>query len=190
MNRSTDPQKHRPADPSTWVDEHGDYLYRYALSRLRDANAAEEVVQQSFLAALKHLQQFSGRGSLRAWLLGILKRKVIDYVRQRNRASYLSDEAVPEITDRLFGRNGSWTDQIRATGWKAFDSLEREEFWQILKGCLQGLPNRQADVFVLREMDDKSTEDICKVLEISPSNLWVLLHRLFRSIRGVLCFSM
>jgi RNA polymerase sigma-70 factor (ECF subfamily) len=171
---STDP---RGIDPSTWVDEFGDYLYGYAVTRLRDGNSAEEVVQQSLVAAFTHIGQFSGRGPIRAWLLGILKRKIIDFVRQRNRTDSLSDDSSPDVADSLFKQNGMWTTAVKSEGWKQFDSLEREEFWQILQACLDGLPSRQADVFALREMDDRSTEEICKVLDISASNLWVLLHR-------------
>ena len=71
-------------DPELWVDDYGDYLYRYAYSRLRDANSAEEVVQDTFMAGIRHQSQFTGKGSQRAWLLGILRRKILDYVRLRS----------------------------------------------------------------------------------------------------------
>ena len=72
-------------DPSIWVDEYGDYLFRYAKSRLRDPNAAEEVVQETFLAGVRYSEQFAGKSSELGWLTGILKRKIIDYVRVRNK---------------------------------------------------------------------------------------------------------
>lgn len=171
----SDPQP--SLDPSEWVDRYGDYLYRYALSRLRDGEASEEVVQQTFLAALEHCAQFAGKGSERGWLLGILKRKIVDLIRQRNRTSSLAEDDGGDPSEMFFDHKGNWKPELRSAIRHPLDSLEREEFWQILRGCLQTLPARQSDVFVLREMEDASTEEICKDLEITPSNLWVLLHR-------------
>jgi len=163
--------------PDAWVDTYGDYLFRYAVSRLRDGEAAEEAVQDAFVAALRHVDQFTGRGSERAWLLGILKRKIIDLIRTRNRMSSLSDEDANDPSEFLFDRQGSWQQNRSSAGSQPLDSLEREEFWRILRECLDTLSQRQADVFVLREMDDHKTEEICKELEITASNLWVLLYR-------------
>ena len=176
MDERTKEKKITP-DPASWVDLYGDYLYRYALSRLRDGDAAEEVVQETFVAALRHVKQYAGKGSERAWLLGILKRKVIDLIRARNRMASLRDEDARDPVDALFDRNGNWQQHVRPTMRTSLDSLEREEFWRILSRCLEGLPRRQADVFVLREMEEQSTEEICKELAISSSNLWVILHR-------------
>lgn len=164
-------------DPSAWVELHGDYLYGYAVSRLRDGDAAEEVVQDAFVAALRHADQYAGQGSERAWLVGILKRKIIDYIRQRNRTISLDENESGDPSEALFDQSGRWQRSVRAAGYQPLDSLEKREFWQTLQECLKTLPARQADVFVLREMDDKGTEEICKDLAITPSNLWVLLYR-------------
>lgn len=177
MGEATEADEPTTLNPDSWVDEYGDYLYRYALSRLRDPEASEEVVQQTFLAALQHLEQFSGRGSERAWLLGILKRKIVDLIRQRSRTSQLTEEEGRDPLDRMFDRRGNWKPEIRSTLLQPLDSLEREEFWPVLRRCMDGLPVRQADVFMLREMDELETAEICKELAITPSNLWVLLHR-------------
>lgn len=177
MDNPTAAENTETVEPSAWVDQYGDYLYRYALSRLRDPEAAEEVVQQSFLAGLQHIDQFAGKGSQRGWLLGILKRKIIDFVRQRNRTSSLDAIEGDDSAEVLFDRKGNWKPEWRAALRQPLDSLECKEFWRILHGCLQSLPGRQADVFVFREMNDSSTEEVCKDLEISASNMWVLLHR-------------
>ena len=168
---------HKALEPAAWVDQHGDYLYRYAVSRLRDGNAADEVVQEAFLSALRHMKQYAGTGSERAWLLGILKRKIIDYVRHRSRTSNLTEGDANDLSEVLFDHKGNWKREAYTASYQPLDSLERQEFWRILRRCLDTLPSRQADVFVLREMDDQSTEEICKELEISASNLWVLLYR-------------
>lgn len=162
-------------DPTTWVDSYGDSLYRYALSRLRDAEAAEEVVQETFVAALGAIDQFAGKGAEGAWLLGILKRKIVDFVRARNRSTSATDDEDP--TQSLFDAKGNWRSDPRILGTQPDALLLRAEFWQILRQCLSGLPQRQADVFTLREMEGIASEEICKELDLSPSNLWVLLHR-------------
>jgi RNA polymerase sigma-70 factor (TIGR02943 family) len=164
-------------DPNLWLDEHGDYLFRFALSRLRDGDAAEEVVQDTFVSALKNVKQFSGRSSERAWLLGILKNKIVDVYRKRNRDPINVDGDNADISEMLFDQNGSWKKEIRPTLKQSLDSVDREEFWAILKKCLGLLPSRQADAFTLRTMDEQSTENICKQLEITPTNYWVILHR-------------
>ncbi len=164
-------------DPATWVDNHGDYLYRYAVSRLRDPEAAEEVVQEAMVGALKNVNQYSGRSGERAWLLGILKLKIIDVYRQKKRNPSNLDEESGNLANMLFDRNGSWKKEVRPAMRQSLDSIDREEFRQILSECLKSLPNRQSDVFSLRVMNEESAENICKDLEITSTNYWVLLHR-------------
>lgn len=164
--------------PSLWVEQHGDYLYRYAYSRLRDSNAAEEVVQETFLNGIKYQAQYSGKGTQQAWLLGILKHKIIDYVRKRakhGRAQPYEDEHDP--THQLFDEKGYW--KPGAIPWsKSPDrDLQTAELWQVVKECLTGLPSGQADVFMLSVMEEMDSDEICKELSITPSNLWVRMHR-------------
>jgi RNA polymerase sigma-70 factor (ECF subfamily) len=170
-------ERQESLSPSKWVDRHGDYLYRYALSRLRDAEASEEVVQETFVAGLRNVDQYAGTGTERAWLLGILKRKIVDHVRLRSRASSMEADGSDEFSESLFDHRGFWKVDPRIFGSDPSAPLEKQEFWMAFRKCLNALPGRQADAFTLREMDDKSSEEICKDLEISPSNLWVLLHR-------------
>lgn len=165
-------------DPADWVDRYGDSLFRFALARLRNTDAAEEVVQETFVAALRARGQYSGRGEEGAWLLGICKRKIVDFIRQRNRPDAGSgDELGSDPSPGLFDGKGNWRLDPRITKGRPEAALERAEFWQVLRGCLKNLPRRQADVFALREIDQMAGEEICKELEITPSNLWVLLHR-------------
>ncbi len=165
-------------DPASWVDNHGDTLFRYSLSRLRDVESAEEVVQETFVAALRASGQYAGKGSEGAWLLGICKRKVIDHVRRRNRPdSPAGGDLGPDPSEVLFDDKGNWRRDPRLFGSRPESAIEREEFWQAFRGCLSGLSRRQADAFTLRELDDMESDEICKELRISTSNLWVLLHR-------------
>jgi RNA polymerase sigma-70 factor (TIGR02943 family) len=177
MNDQSSQTKSKQIDPASWVDSHGDYLYRFALSRLRDPDAAEEVVQEAMFSALKNVGQFAGRGGERAWLLGILKLKIIDVYRKRKRDPINADEDSSDLANLLFDQNGSWKKEVRSAMRSSLDSLEREDFWKILKICLQSLPQRQSDVFSLRVMDEESAENICKELDITSTNYWVLLHR-------------
>ena len=163
-------------DPELWVDEYGDYLYRYAYSRLREAHAAEEAVQETFMAGIRYQSQFSGKGSERAWLLGILKRKIIDYVRLRSR--YASHDALDDLDPsvHLFDENGRW--KKGAFPDISPDSrLRADELQQVVRDCLEHLSQGQADVFVLSVMEEMDSDQICRELDISPSNLWVRLHR-------------
>ncbi len=163
--------------PETWVDRYGDMLYRYAVLRLRDVAAAEDVVQDTFLSALAHRDQYRGTGSVGAWLLGICKRKVLDRLRARHRQSAVTaTDLGPDVAEFLFDERGRW--QKDALGsCAAWTDRERAEFWEALQHCLDQLSSKQADAFVLRELEGRSTEEICKDLGVSKSNVWVLLHR-------------
>ncbi len=177
MDDRITPQK-AAVNPEVWLQEYGDYLFRYAVSRLRDADSAEEAVQDTLVAGLKAAEQYSGKGEERAWLLGILKRKIIDFVRRRNRNAVLRSSDLDEgWLEGLFDATGHWRADPRFLAAQPIDTMEREEFWAAFRECLDKLPQRHADVFVLREIDEWESEKICKELEISTSNLWVLLHR-------------
>ncbi len=169
----TEPKK---LDPELWVDEYGDYLFRYAYSRLRDTNAAEEVVQETFVAGVRYQHQFSGQGSERGWLLAILKRKIIDFVRKRAKQRTGSFEDQHDPTAHLFDANGRWKKGI-LPDMSPDRGMQARELWKIVQDCLVGLPETQSSVFVLSVMEELDTEEICRQLEITPSNLWVRLHR-------------
>ena len=164
--------------PDQWVDHYGDYLYRYACSRLRDPNASEEVLQETFLAGIRHVDQYAGRGSQRGWLLGILKRKIIDHVRLRTKheqtRSY-QDEVDPTL--HLFDAHGNWKKDAFRWSPQPDEQIQEVEFRQVLQSCLKELPETQRAVFQKSVMDEKDSEEICKELNITPSNLWVRMHR-------------
>lgn len=183
----------RLSDPSTWVDQHGDYLFRYALMRLRDRSLAEEVVQETLLAALQARDKFGGQSSEKTWFVGILKHKIIDHFRKQRREVALEDTdrlpAEREETFRAAGEwVGHWTEEAAPSEWGAdpVKMLEKREFWQALEQALATLPPRLAQVFILREMDEMKSEEICKLLGITESNLWVMLHRSRMQLRRTL----
>ena len=168
-------------DPAR-ADEYRAYLLRYALLQLRDPGAAEDAVQETLLAALQATTGFAGRSSVKTWLVGILKHKIIDAHRRRAREQPLSDpdgeaaEAGEDIADAAFSEDGHWV-HFPDT-WDAPDrSLEASEFWTVFEKCVEVMPARNARVFVMRELLEVSTEDICKELGITATNCWVMLHR-------------
>ncbi len=163
-------------DPRKWVSEHGETLYAYAMSRLKNADAAEDAVQETLLGALKNLSHFPPESDVGPWLMGILKKKVVDRQRQSTRGDTATGDSDP-ILDNLFDRNGNWSEAARAADPLRLDSLEQSEFMGILKRCLKGLPPNQAAVFVGRELSERKPEDLCKELGVSSTNLWVLMHR-------------
>ena len=164
--------------PDMWVQDHGDLLFRYALVRLRDRAAAEEVVQETFLAALKGREQFKGQASERTWLVGILKHKIIDYFRKSSReipVTFLpSSEDSPED---VFDDDGKWKTEPGAWGDDPAGVLERKEFWKTFKECMGDLPRRLAEIFSLREFEGLGTEEIRNLMNVSATNLNVLLYR-------------
>lgn len=171
-------------DPEKWVDEYGDYLYRYAISRLFDPHLAEEIVQETFLAALKSLEGFRGQASIKTWLVGIMKHKIVDHFRKSGREKPY--EEVENLYDRepdIFDDRGGW--KIGPAKWQGDPEIIREdrEFWETFRKCLLMLPKKQVDLFVLREMEGKKTDEICMLLDITPTNLWVMLYRARVSLR-------
>ena len=183
----SDDQSRPATDPSQWLDDHGDYLFRYALFRINDPSVAEELVQDTFIAALKGRETFSGRSSERTWLVGILKHKVIDHLRSVYRERGLMEGLEQEsATDPEFGRIGNWVEGPRKWEINPEEVINQKQFWETLKKCLEDLPEDNARAYVMREVDGFSSEEICKVLNISANNLWVRLHRARTKLRRCL----
>jgi len=162
--------------PEDWVDQYADQLYRYAIVRVGKAELAEELVQETFLAGLKGAQRYSGAGTPAAWLHGILKRKIIDYYRKSGRQANIAEDDESAM-NQIFDSSGNWRNEPKLFGDRPSQSIENLEFWESFYSCLEGLPTRQANAFKMREVDDLKSDDICQQLEISSTNLWVLLHR-------------
>lgn len=181
------------ANPGKWLDDHGDYLFKYAVFRLRDNTAAEDVVQETFLAALKAYEKFEGRGSERTWLVGILKHKIIDHFRKAEREAPIgegTDEGPEhlEFFERADEWKGHWNADRAPSEWHATPAelIERTDFWKVFNECLSPLPQRTASAFTLREIDGLKSEEICEILNISVNNLWVMLHRARLHLRNCL----
>lgn len=162
------------SDPSHWVELHGDAMFRFAMLRVKRANIAEEAVQDAFLAALTARSSFDGRSSERTWMIGILRFKLIDLLRKRRRDS---DKivSVGDPESALFD-HGIWIQ--RPNDWNVASSdVESEEFQRVLGGCVEALPSPMREAFCLRILDEIPSDDVCKCLGVTATNLWTLVHR-------------
>jgi RNA polymerase sigma-70 factor (ECF subfamily) len=170
----------------TELDTHRRYLLRVAQLQLRDMDLAEDVVQETMLAALKARDGFTGRSSVKTWLTGILKHKIVDAIRQRQReprvAASFEEETDLDDFDPMFKDNGAWEAPPAEWG-DPENALSRSQFYDVMDMCLEKLPPNTARVFVMREVMDLTTEEICKELSITANNLWVILYRARMALR-------
>lgn len=167
------------------VESERPYLMRYARLQLRDPDAAEDVVQETLLAALAGEAGFTGRSGLRTWLTAILKHKVVDHIRRAGRDAPLASDDGSSEFDELFDERGHWRDA--PAQWADPDAaLEQQQFFARLEECLERLPARTARTFMMREHLGCDTGDICKELGITPTHCWVLLYRARMALRECL----
>jgi len=184
------PKQTTPIDATAWVDDHGDFLYRYAVVRLRDDSIAEDVVQETLLAAIQSITSYSGKATERTWLTSILKHKIIDHFRKSVREVPI-DESDTDISglDKFFERDdewtGHWNNDLQPYDWNMSPeaALQENEFFKVLQNCMSRLPARVAGVFALREMDGLDSSEICEALCLTASNFWVMMHRARMSLR-------
>jgi RNA polymerase sigma-70 factor (ECF subfamily) len=162
------------------------YLLRYASLQLRNADAAEDAVQETLLAALAAEASYEGRASLRTWLTGILKHKIVDAVRRAQREAPLEPaEAGADEFDALFDERGHWNEH--PSPWEDPDgALEQKQFLAALEACLKALPARTSQVFLMREHLGVETAEICKELGLTSTHCWVLLYRARMALRECL----
>jgi len=166
---------------------HRPYLLRFASSRLRDPDLAQEAVQDTLLAALESASAFSRKSSLRTWLTAILKHKIVDITRHLAREPACSRVGIVEegIDDDEPGDFA--THAVRDDGWgDPVKDYERARFWETFSRCLGELPPQAAHAIVLRDVQGCETEEICRTLGVTAGNCWVILHRGRQAMRGYL----
>jgi len=164
-------------DPTRWVDRYGDALLRFALARVGRREVAEDLVQETFLAAWRARESFDGRASLGTWLCGILRRKVADHYRHTGRERTLVEVETSDNGGPLFTKRGKWLEPVVC--WKESPEhlAENSEFWDVLANCLAYLPAHLAEAFQLREIRLASVDEVCAATGVTPKNLSVRLHR-------------
>lgn len=189
MNKAQDRAPNIASPAEAWLDKHGNALFRYAVFRVRESSVAEDLVQDTLLAAFRGYDKFQRRGSERTWLIGILKHKIADHFRRTQR------EITLDVADDWFAENeffdhsaGDWNPERAPADWQASPArlIERIGFWKAFNDCLAHMPTRTASAFTLREIDGLQSEAICEMLGITVNNLWVMLHRARMHLRNCL----
>jgi RNA polymerase sigma-70 factor (TIGR02943 family) len=181
-------------DPNIWVDEYSKEFFRFAIYRVKNREVAEDLVQETFLSALKSLKNFRRDCPEKSWLYNILRNKIIDHFRKKTNQEIKQSSTAVELDDdsffmQYFKKGGQqWSSGAAPENWDiaADKILEREEFMQFLMLCISLLPETWAKVFSLKNIEDSSTKEICKELDITPSNLWTIIHRAKLQLRGCL----
>ncbi|TCD26573.1 sigma-70 family RNA polymerase sigma factor [Pedobacter psychrodurus] len=177
--------------PLSWVDKYADYLYGFAMLRLRNEDVAKDLVQDTFLAGLQRLDRFEGNSEEKTWLTAILKNKIADFYRKRS-TSTLKDlnvtDAEHEQQDFFDAESGHWNEKHRpqAFGLEVDNPLMMKELGSILNECLAKLPGLWFSVFSMKHMDDLTSELICTELKLTAANFWVIMHRTKLNLRACL----
>lgn len=170
------PPPMEPIDRTGELEALRPQLMKFARLQLRNPAWAEDAVSETLLAALEHPQAFAGRSQLKTWLIGILKHKLVDQIRRHGRELSTSNEDGEDIEDLLFRADGHWREAPQDWG-DPEHALRQVEFFSVLEACTERLPGQLGRIFMMREWLELDTEAICKELSITPTNLWVSLHR-------------
>lgn len=167
-------------DTNTCLDEYGDYLFRFALLKLKNTALAEDMVQETLISAMTAKDGFSSKASVRTWLTTIMKNKIIDHWRRQGREisaiDLMGDTDEDASVDEFFDKAGRWADMPNAFP-NPDAALESKQFWGIFEHCLSRLKPQQAEVFLAKEVHGMSSEEIAESYSLSSNNLWVLMHR-------------
>lgn len=156
-------------------------MLKFANLQLQDECMAEDAVQEAMLAAHKNINKFAGKSAFKTWVFAILKHKIIDVLRKQQKhqlVGSLSDENEETLDASLFDGNGHWQKQSRPENWcEPMEAVKNDHFWQVFDACLNHLPDNLSRAFMMREFIELETDEICQTLEISSSNLYVVLYR-------------
>jgi len=181
MAANKEAETREAVDPQAWVERYGDTLLRFVRARGCNLQIAEDIVQETFLAAWMARREFAGRASEQTWLIGILRRKIADHFRGSIRREAV-EVREPKSTSS-FDRTGHWI--VGPASWHLDPSaaVERQEFWDVFDQCVSKLPPALSDAYRFRDLLELSTEEICQLLDISATNLWTKLYRARASLR-------
>ncbi len=156
-------------------------MIKFATLQLSDAHQAEDAVQEALIGAMKNAASFGGRAAFKTWMFAILKNKIADILRYKQRTvnvGSLGSGDDDEDMSELFDSKGYWQVEERPVAWGNPEATLREShFWRVFEACLEGLPPKQARVFMMREFIELEADEICAAVELTTSNLHVLLHR-------------
>ena len=178
--------KKHTLNPDKWVQLHADYLFNYTISRVNNHDLAKDLVQDTFFAGLKAMHNFEGKAAERTWLIAILKRKIIDHYRKINSKKGKAEVKLSFYNDGE--REGEWLEERVPQNWEnaTEKAIESEELREAIDNCIEHLPEKYSIIFKMKTFQHFETEEICKELDITASNLWVILHRARTQLRGCL----
>lgn len=157
-------------------------MLKFTTLQLRNESLAEDAVQEALAGALKNITSFNRSSALKTWVFAILKNKIADVLRKSSRmveaSGLLRDHEDEENLDMLFDKKGFWQMEERPAAWsQPMESVKNNQFCRVFEACLSGLPENQARLFMMREFIELESNEICEALEISTSNLHVILYR-------------
>jgi RNA polymerase sigma-70 factor (ECF subfamily) len=157
-------------------------MLKFAKLQLLDDSLAEDAVQEALMGALKNIDKFERRSALKTWVFAILKNKIADILRKGQKyvqvSSLLNEDQEEDNMDQLFRENGHWHKHERPANWgHPQEAVKQDHFWRIFETCLHTLPENQARLFMMREFIQLDVHEICESLDISMSNLHVMLYR-------------
>lgn len=172
-------------DVTQWVNDYSDALFGYAVQRVRDREGASDLVQETFLAAWRNVDAYNGEASVKTWLFTILKNKIIDHYRK---AANRQTAIIKSDNDPFFDEADHWKDGLCPQDWGASPEsrMNTKEFYTVFDGCKAKLKEIYSAVFSMKYLDDLQSEEICKVLNITASNYWVIIHRAKTQLRACL----
>jgi RNA polymerase sigma-70 factor (ECF subfamily) len=172
--------------PEQWIDAYANILYAYTLTRVNDKQLAEDIVQETFLIAWKSKESYKGGASEKNWLFAICKNKIIDHYRKK--ATQILNYAAIDNSAQYFDDKEHWAKEECPHNWGIDyqQTIETKEFYTILELCRKKLQEMQQLVFAMKYLEELSADEICKVLNISSSNYWVLIHRAKLQLRDCL----
>lgn len=169
--------------PKQWVQMYSDALYSYAMSKTDKSELAEDLVQETFLSALNSVKNFKGQSSEKTWLFAILKFKIADYYRKASTKYEFANSKLSkdegDFMDNYFNQDGEWTESASPKSWNedASIALENKELGIALNDCIEKLAENQKQLVLLKMVEETETEIVCKELNITPTNYWVIIHR-------------
>lgn len=167
-----------------WVNAYTGELLRWAIYKTGDHELSQDIVQDTFVAAWQGLDGFQNQSTPRTWLFSILRRKIADWFRSRDRDALgkesISEEEAETLFQNHFDAEGRWSSAD-------FENNEVEEMEEKLQLCLEKLPDNWRDVLESKYIQCMKADEICQVFGLSPTNYWQIIHRtkvLMRSCLG------
>lgn len=170
-------------NPADWVDLHSDALYRFALMRVSDSDQAKDLVQDTLIAALSAQTRFGGNSSERTWLTGILKYKILDYYRKKGRE--IPESQLAPDSDDSGGFQNHLHQNPKPIRWdeRADTILSNQQLGSVLSECVEKLPKHIQQIFIMREIDHIDSEEVCNILDITSTKLYVVMHRARKTLK-------